>query len=1181
MKSARVDKGFTAFRMILGLVASFAVGQSALVAQLTTATIQGTVKDQSGAVLPGATVTATNTETGNTRNATSGSRGEYRLSALGAGTYDIQAEMTGFQTGVRKGVTLTIGSEPVLDFSLSVGNVTEQVTVTGEAPLVEATTSTVSGVVDQQQMKDIPLNARSFIELVPLQTGAVFAQQGNSDGPTFGFGRKLSVVGTRFNSNSFLLDGADINNVGGTAGNAAGTVAGVETVREFRVITNAYDAQYGRHTGAVVSAITKSGTNQIHGSLFDFIRKDALDASLWEDNKFGNAKPPYTRNQFGGSVGGPLVKDRTFYFGSYEGLRDNRGQTKTINVPGVKMRENLASGAITVSPLSKPYLDKYLIYTPNVKCASNCFNPAQYPTDVNNSVAADTLLGFTTAGYQFPAETTTNDDFYTARVDHRISDADSIFVRYNQDSGGRNLLPDFNTHGFLKNTNRFTTIEETHIFSPALLAKTNFSFNRTRIGSGDAVNAGFEYPNGLTSFDGGPTPGRVSITGLSAIGGSATNPKDYVQNVFQTQEDMFWTRGSHSLKMGGLFERLDLNDTSGFHDGGTFTFSSVHDFVGNTRTPGGTVPAGYAGFFGPIVNVFDVTKIGSDNHRGSRQNLLGLYLQDDWNLRPGLTINMGLRYEIISSPKEVNGKVSNIRDITDGHIAAITPANVDIGDPYFLNPSLKNFAPRVGFAWDPFGKGKTSFRGGAGFYHDQLLAGEWRSPLGRSAPFYAVSEPTLATGGANGFPIDFPRAYFTQVATAPDQAAQTDGFEWNAKQPTVYKWSFSIQHEVLKNMTVEAGYSGTRSTHLVRASIQLNSSPVCNIVGTTCSPDLSAPGRLMWVTGNTNLPGAPVFPAVTNASFGRVRWRTTDGQSDYHGLRLQATKRFSKGLQVQSSYTFSKTLDDSSSYVGGTDINGSSDRGGVRRDKEPGPSAFDVRNAFTANFVYDLPGEHLAGLAGKLLGGWSVSSIVRLNNGPPMSLSGTLPRTTGGANLSNTGGSTLDLIAGGNQNPISGTSAGCSHIAVVSGVTTTVVDVPVGAKLGTPDQWYDACQFAYPQTNCINASNQQLATANCVAGLPAVAGILVGSVGRNHLKAPGLANVDFTLIKETKLTKIRENMGVEFRVEVFNLFNRVNFDQPSASLFDRSGTRQGAGQITATISNAPARQIQMAVRLSF
>ncbi|MBI4479255.1 MAG: TonB-dependent receptor [Acidobacteria bacterium] len=1135
MKSQGFQRSWSALAMALGLFVAVVAGEGALAAQLTSGTITGTVKDQSGAVLPSATITATNTETGITRNTTSGTRGEYRLSALSAGSYDVQAEMAGFQIGVRKGVTLTVGGEPVLDFSLPVGNVTEQVTVTGEAPLVEATTSTVSGVVDQQQMRDIPLNARSFIELVPLQTGAVFAQAGTSDNPTWGFGKKLSVVGTRINANSFLLDGADINNVGGTAGNAAGTVAGVETVREFRVITNAYDAAYGRHTGAVISAITKSGTNDMHGSLFEFVRNDALDANLWEDNRSGSEKPAYVRNQFGGSIGGRIVRDKAFYFGSYEGLRDNKGVVQTYTVPGGLMRRDMASGTIAVNPVIKPYLDKYLALTPNVTCTTGCLSNAadraQFPFDRPGSPAAN--ANYTTARYQFPTETTTLDDFYTVKVDHHISDADSIFVRYNQDNGERNLTPDFTTTNALTNTNRFTTIEETRIFTPTLLAKTHFSYNRTRIGTIDNLNAGFEYPNGLTSFDGAGTPGRISNT-LSSWGGGSTTPKDYVQNLFQFQEDMFYSKGSHSLKFGGQFERTQLNDTSGFHDGGTFAFSTLKEFLDRT------------------VNEFDVTTPGSDNVRGSRQNLLGLYLQDDWSVRPGLTVNFGLRYEIISVPIEVNGKVSNIRNITEANVRVVTPATVDVGDPYFTNPSLKNFAPRAGFAWDPMGDGKMSIRAGAGIYHDQLLPGEWRSPLGRSAPFYAVSQPTNATlpTVCPGQTIDFPRMYFTQVNCLLSGQAQYDGFEWAVKQPTVYKWSFDIQREIFPGYTFEAGYSGTRSTHLLRSSIQLNSSPVTQINGLT----------FVQATGQTN------------TNFGRLRWRTSDGVSDYHGLRLQLTRRFSRGFQIQGSYTYSKALDDTSSFVGGGDFTGDSDRGGVRRAKEHGPTAFDVRNSLTTNLVYDLPGAALSGIAGEAFGGWSVSSIIRLNNGQPFSLGATRPRL-GSTNLFNVGGSSLDLIPGGDQRKISGTSAGC---LTRPGATTYAVQP--GTKLGTPDQYYDPCQFSYPAS--YNLPSVVGGTNSTDAAFPA--GVFIGNLGRNHMNAPGLVNVDFTLMKETKLSRLHEGASLEFRAEFFNLFNRPNFDQPSAGLFDRTGVRTpGAGAISGTLDSAPARQIQFAVRLAF
>ncbi len=287
------------FSHAVGICCAVLFVAASLVAQVTTGTVLGIVKDQSGAVLPGATITATNVDTGISRTMVTGSRGEYRLQALSLGNYEIQATMAGFQTGVRKGIELSLGREAAVDFTLQVGNVAEQVTVTGEAPLIETTTATMSGLVDPKQMREIPLNARSFIELVPLQAGAVYAEAGDQSA-TKGFGVKLAISGTRYNGNAFLLDGANVNDAAGSSGSAAGTMAGVETVREFKVITNAYDAEYGQHVGGVVSAVTKSGTNDFHGSAFEFFRNDKLDAPDFDDNRLtAGEKPPYHRNQFG------------------------------------------------------------------------------------------------------------------------------------------------------------------------------------------------------------------------------------------------------------------------------------------------------------------------------------------------------------------------------------------------------------------------------------------------------------------------------------------------------------------------------------------------------------------------------------------------------------------------------------------------------------------------------------------------------------------------------------------------------------------------------------------------------------------------------------------------------------------------------------------------------------------
>ena len=343
-------------------------------------------------------------------------RGAYRVPALNVGTYEVQVEMSGFQRAVRQGITLTVGREAVVDMTMNVGDVSEAVTVTGEAPLIETTTASVGGVVDSQQIRDIPLNARSFIELVPLQAGAVLNETGGT-GSIFGFGKKLSIAGTRYTSNSFLLDGADINDASGTSGSVAGTMAGVETVREFKVITNAYDAEYGRHTGGVVSAVTKSGKNEMFGSIFEFLRNDNLDAPRWEDNKSPFGKPEFRRNQFGGSLGGPILKDKTFFFGSYEGLREGKGITDTFTVPGLRMRQGFTptgacAAGCTVAPGVKPFLDAWP--TPN------------QPDRADGT--AQRIVGETRI---------TDQNFMTARVDHTFSNSDLIFVRFNRDSSDR------------------------------------------------------------------------------------------------------------------------------------------------------------------------------------------------------------------------------------------------------------------------------------------------------------------------------------------------------------------------------------------------------------------------------------------------------------------------------------------------------------------------------------------------------------------------------------------------------------------------------------------------------------------------------------------------------------------------------------------------------------------------
>ncbi|MSO20349.1 MAG: TonB-dependent receptor [Acidobacteria bacterium] len=1078
----------------------------------TTATILGSIKDQSGAVLPGAEVTATHTETGITRTVPANEHGAYRIPALAVGAYSVESRMTGFQTEVRQGITLVIGREAVVDFTLNVGNVAESVTITGEAAQLETTTAVVGAVVDQAQMREMPLNGRSFIELAALQTNAVFTEPAESSAVK-GFGRKLAISGQRYASNSFLLDGADINDAAGGSGSAAGTMAGIETVREFKLITNAYDAEYGRHTGGVISAISKSGTNKMFGSVFGFLRNDNLDASKWEDNARGDGtKAEFRRAQFGGSLGGPIITDKSFFFGSYEGLRQAQGETATYTVPSRALRSAVAAGTRAVVPQVRPYWEAYPLP-----------NAGDIDADRGNFFDA--------------APTDTRQNYFTGRVDHNFSENDSIFFRMVVDNA-RNNDPLFNVTELAVTGSRYSTLEQTHIYSPAVLGRTHFSFNRTNLRFNDLPRTDTDrFPEvvGRSLGSEADVPGIITITGLTSFGGSTLNPKKHILNTFQFKEEFTWVAGAHSIRFGGQFERFQFNQRSDFYAGGNFTFASVTSFLNGDVTAGNFI------------------RPGSDDIRGWRQSLMGSYLHDDWKLAPGFTLNIGIRHEFITSPTEANNKVSTVRDLSLENMARLTENRIDVGDPYFLNPSLKNFAPRVGFAWTPFGDSKTSVRGGFGTFHDQILFHNYGTAGVRMSPFFSVAEVDQAalTAARPGTRIDFPNMFATQndlLRANIGSKPQLDGFIFAASQPTVYKWSLDIEREIVSNLSISAGYSAARGTHLGRGAIMFNTNP--------------------FIPASNGLTNFILLdsPRLLNDNFGRMRWRLTDATSDYHGLRVNADKRFSGSFQFSSAFTWSKTTDDTSTWSGATDFN-EADRRGHLLEKEHALSAFHVPRSWTNSFIIDLPGKDWSGFAGQTLGGWGLSGVVRMNDGYPMNPTSTIIRSrelVSGVQTNITQrfqeGSTINLIADGNQN---------------------------SARAQSPDAYFDPTQYIYPTFNC--ASTQDVPNGPCDRTKPI--GQYQGTLGRNTLIAPGSATVDLNLRKDTGLPMLGETGKLEFRAEFFNVLNRPNFSIPVLVVFDRTGPaanqpgagtlarRAESGRIDSTRGNS--RQIQLSLRVAF
>ncbi|MBI4455456.1 MAG: TonB-dependent receptor [Acidobacteria bacterium] len=940
----------------------FLVTGSLAFAQVTTGTIQGTIKDEQGAIIPGVEVTVINLDTGVARTVVTDDAGRYLASNLGLGSYEVRAVLAGFQTAVRRGITLTIGQVAVVDLILAVGEVTEEVVVMGEAPLVETTQSSISQVVDERMIRDLPLNVRSYSELATLQVGVV--RQKMQQGAVVGYGVHLSFAGARMDTTTYLLDGSEINNVYSKAPNSgSGGIIGVDAVREFQVLTNAYSAQFGSRSGGQLNAVTRSGTNVFHGSVYEFHRNDAFDARNFFDGKI----PEFKRNQFGFALGGPIMKDKTFFFGNYEGFRERLGLTLTRTTIDERAREGIVPGRppIVVNPVVKSYLANLDLFP--------------LPNGRN--------FGDGKGEFIFSQTEPTDEDAFLIRVDHNFSERDSFFVRHAFNDGERLFGGDV-FRQLYQVRNNFTTIEEKHIFSPQVLNILRFSFNRgvNWLRDPNLVQIPRELWFNNQVFPGDQPFGNISISGGGGTGSSAFNPKNLFLNLIELANDISYNRGGHSLKFGGVAKRMLLNIQSAQNLRGSYAFSSLENFL-----RGQTID-------------FRSQTPDSNGIRGARQSMFGFYLQDDYRLRSNLTLNLGLRYEFITVPTEVNGKLSNLRDLLD--------PQVTIGDPFFKNPSLKNFAPRIGFAWDPFADGKTSIRGGYGIFYDEILYNIYNVLFYRSPPFMKVAQIRNAR---------FPDAFREiEGGNAPFEL-NPQNIEWDLAQPYMQQWNFSVQRQMLLNTAFSLGYVGSRGLHLGRL--------VDNIAFSIVAPN----GRQFVPVENRN--------KRRNPNFAEIRQRSFDVSSFYHGLVASLNKRFSAGFQAQVSYTFSRSIDDMSIAIGGGETTTEGQWGTLPEYAafDRGLSLFDTRHNLVFNTALELPfgtgkpfGSNLTGVAGKLVSGWTINGIVNLQSGSPITPGLGFNRV--GDARSGGVGHRPDLVPGRSNNPV----------------------------LGGPDRYFDPSAFALP-----------------------------------------------------------------------------------------------------------------------
>ncbi len=724
-------------------------------AQSTGGSISGTVTDESGAILPGATVVVTNADTSVSRTLVSDARGRYSAPDLIPGRYSVKGTLEGFTAVVRSGITLTVGHDSIVDLSLKVGAMTDEISVVGEATPVETKTASTGGLISTAQIEGLPLNGRSFVELANLTPGVQLTQSGGQSTST-GFGAKLSVNGSRYTANLFTLDGTSLNDQYSQAGSASGNVLGVEAVREFQVLTNSFSAEYGHHTGGIINAATKSGTNSLHGSVFEFHRDDALDAR----NYFDTAKPPFQRDQLGYSVGGPIIRGRTFFFSTYEGLHEKLGSTHLFTVPTEAVRS-------TATASIRPYVDSYPL-----------------PND-------GVFFGTTRGEYRRVDQRTTDEHYIMGRVDHQLAAGSQVFVRYTLDDAELEDPAGLNTGSRLKTRTQFLTAEHTWVKGSAFLNRAQFGFTRSRLDGVDFVLDGLTLPR-TTFTDITRGIAAITVTGLSAWGGDTTNPKFHRYNNFQFRDNVTWTRGSHNIRFGGDVQLLQFNLTSDFTSMGQYTFSSLDNFLIGR------------------VNQFNAVVPGSDATRNLRQTAYGVFFQDDIQLKRNMTVNLGLRYEPTSSVTDTGDRLAQLIDFSS---ATATLNDTTPLDTLFQNPSLKTIAPRAGFAWDVHGNGKMAIRGGAGVFYDSILI---------TTPFVQNTAvrvpPYFNRGGLVGsstFVVNFPDAYTTQAAQLAAQA-QLEGIQYDLDQPFMTKWNLNVQREVLPRTMLEVGYSGAHGENLVR-----------------------------------------------------------------------------------------------------------------------------------------------------------------------------------------------------------------------------------------------------------------------------------------------------------------------------------------------------------------------------
>jgi hypothetical protein len=1130
---ARLRYYLQPFTFILSIILSFSTQ-----GQKITGSLSGDILDPSGAAISGAKITIRNAGTDQTREVLSTERGSFMADFLTPATYDVTVEHPGFKRKIFQGVTIEVNQAAALSVTLDIGDVVQEVAVQAAAPLMQTSESSVNSTISYRQVQDLPLNGRQFLQLALLIPGAVNSAPGSRQSSERGTASSaLNVNGNREGSNLFLIDGS-LN----TDANFNGFVINpnVDSILEFKVQTNSYSSEFGQQAGAQINLVTRSGTNQYHGSAYEFLRNSALDAKNLFDQPSPAKIPPFRQNQYGATFGGPIKKEKLFIFGSWEGFRETKAQTSIAIVPDARIRTGDFSGRVNSAGQFTP------IYDPGTTALNPAFNSAlpvstsnpQYlrspfpgniiPASRIDPIATGVLkyvdlpnlatLPFDEGQYLNNTPLTENNDQFSVRADYSLSQKDQIFGRYSWSKESLFQPGALSTQGVFRDPRpQIVTLGYTHTFTPSLLNDLRLGFTRLnlKILNRNAYTTNIPSALGIVGQQGLPAQAwdvpNISFTteGLSTFGGSNFGvPTITKDNAYQAQDTVSITKGTHDLRMGFQVTRFQLNNGTLNYILPSYGYTSTPYTADVTNPTGINAGSQFADFMLGISQLNQVTSGSGQIYL--RRLALAPWFEDSWRFSRKLTITLGLRWDFLPAWTEKNNHIGNIYiPGINGPLPAIPiQAGVNVQgygqvSDSTLNTNYNNWAPRVGLAYRI--NDTTVVRAGYGIFYDAQI-GNTTVDMVRNPPFQTriivtapdSITPVLSLKNLTPTNISFTSSYFGQ--------GQPENGQMIYPTPSVQQWNFSFQRQIIPNWTVTTSYVGSTGRHL-SYSAALN---------------LPYPGL-----GALN-PRRPFNPQIT----GVFQVALPRSNSYYDGLQVKSEMRSVHGFSMLTSYTYSKSIDTAQEIRAGA-------LGGVQASdnwqldaQNRGRSAFDQGQRFVNSFVYDVPfgkGKKYFqdGVGAQVLGGWQINSIVTIASGLPFTV-------YSGVDTGNIGSAGLNL-----PNVVPGASA-------TAGQTT--------------NHWYNTAAFT-------GAPDCRIQTVYNTLNNPLVC---LGNSGRNIISAPGLSNVDFAVMKNIPTGEFG---NLQFRAEFFNLLNTPPLGGPVTTLSSPS-----AGRI---LSAGAARQIQFALRYSF